>query len=200
MTESREDKSQDSSGGEQREFNKEDIGRLRSFLDSLEKSTGTCSLANSGKLHSLYALKASSLDFSNSWVTNFGAIDHMTHSSHKFLTYHPCPSKQKVSIFDGSLATIANQGDIILSPSITLKNVLHVPKLSINLVSIHQLIIDLNCIMVFSLISCIFRDQVTKRVIGHAKVRQGLYYLKLPNSQVNDGNRQPSSCYVSILF
>ncbi|KAK3032656.1 hypothetical protein RJ639_034922 [Escallonia herrerae] len=36
------------SGGEENEFNKEDIGRLRSFLDLLEKSKGTCSLAHSG--------------------------------------------------------------------------------------------------------------------------------------------------------
>ncbi|KAJ0092018.1 hypothetical protein Patl1_25689 [Pistacia atlantica] len=117
----------------------------------------------------------------------------MTHSSHKFLTYHPCHSNRKVSITDGSLATVVGQGDIILSPSITLKNVLHVPKLSTNLVPIHQLIKDLNCSVVFSLISCTFRDQVMKRMIGHAKVRQGLYYLELPNNQVNDENKPPFS-------
>ncbi|KAJ0103609.1 hypothetical protein Patl1_05362 [Pistacia atlantica] len=87
MTQSREDKSHDSSGEEQHEFNKEDIG------------------------------SASSSDFSNSWVIDSGATDHMTHSSHKFLTYHPCPSNRKVSIADGSLATVAGQGDIILRPS-----------------------------------------------------------------------------------
>ncbi|KAJ0024169.1 hypothetical protein Pint_07047 [Pistacia integerrima] len=40
MTQSREDRSHDSSGEEQHEFNKADIGRLRSLLDSLEKSIG----------------------------------------------------------------------------------------------------------------------------------------------------------------
>ena len=63
MTQSREDMSYDAmkiSGEGQNEFNKEDIGRLRSLLDSLEKSTGTCSLAKSSKLHSLCALSASS--------------------------------------------------------------------------------------------------------------------------------------------
>ncbi|KAJ0083335.1 hypothetical protein Patl1_30043 [Pistacia atlantica] len=92
MTQSREDRSHDSSGEKQHEFNKENIGRLRSLLDSLEKSTSTYSLATSGKLYSLYALSASSSDFSNSWVIDSGTTDHMTHSSHKFLTYHPCPT------------------------------------------------------------------------------------------------------------
>ncbi|KAK3031554.1 hypothetical protein RJ639_035467 [Escallonia herrerae] len=52
MTQSKEDMSRGDvnfSGGEENEFNKEDIGRLRSLLDSLEKSKGTCSLANSVK-------------------------------------------------------------------------------------------------------------------------------------------------------
>ncbi|KAK3027983.1 hypothetical protein RJ639_039336 [Escallonia herrerae] len=114
-----------SSGGEENGLNKEDIGRLRSLLDSLEKSKGTCSLTQSGKLHSSYALSASSSEFSNSWVIDSGATDHMTHSSHKFLTYHPCPSNRKIAIADGSLAIVAGQGNIVLSPSITLKNVLH---------------------------------------------------------------------------
>ncbi|KAJ0041973.1 hypothetical protein Pint_18863 [Pistacia integerrima] len=77
---------------------------------------------SSGKLYSLYALSASSSDFSNSWVIDSRATDHMTYSSHKFLTYYPCPSNRQVSIADGSLATVAGQGDIILSLSITLKN------------------------------------------------------------------------------
>ncbi|KAK3004985.1 hypothetical protein RJ639_017903 [Escallonia herrerae] len=56
MTQSREDISHgdvNSSGGEENEFIKEDIGRLRSLLDSLEKSKGTCSLAHSGETPSM---------------------------------------------------------------------------------------------------------------------------------------------------
>ncbi|KAK2974430.1 hypothetical protein RJ640_011327 [Escallonia rubra] len=65
MTQSKEDMSHGDvnfSGGEENEFNKEDIGRLRSLLDSLEKSKGTCSLAHSGKLHSSTKLRGGRLD------------------------------------------------------------------------------------------------------------------------------------------
>ncbi|KAK3021872.1 hypothetical protein RJ639_047794 [Escallonia herrerae] len=50
-----------------------------------------------GKLHSSYALSASSSDFSNSWVIDFGATDHLTHSSHKFLTYHSSSHKNFIA-------------------------------------------------------------------------------------------------------
>ncbi|KAK3020642.1 hypothetical protein RJ639_046426 [Escallonia herrerae] len=65
MTQSKEDMSHGDinfSGGEENEFNKEDIGRLRSLLDSLEKSKGTCSLAHSVKLHSSTKLQGGRLD------------------------------------------------------------------------------------------------------------------------------------------
>ncbi|KAK3037075.1 hypothetical protein RJ639_029917 [Escallonia herrerae] len=52
---------------------------------------------------------------------------------------------KKIKIADGSLPTIAGTGSIVLSPSITLRNVLHVPKLSCNLLSISKLTNDLKC-------------------------------------------------------
>ena len=61
----------------------------------------------------------------------------MTHSLQKFSTYSPCPSNKKIVTVDGSLATMASQGEVHLNKSIVLKNVLYVPKLSTNLVSIH---------------------------------------------------------------
>ncbi|KAK3023799.1 hypothetical protein RJ639_043415 [Escallonia herrerae] len=33
--------------------------------------------------------------------------------------------------------------------------------------------------------------QVTRRTIGHARVRHGLYYLELPSGQVINGNNSP---------
>ena len=63
----------------------------------------------------------------------------MTHSSQKFNTYSPCPSNKKIATNDGSLATVASQGEFRLNKSIVLKNVLHVPKLSTNFFSFYRL-------------------------------------------------------------
>ena len=65
------------------------------------------------------------------------------------LTYNSCPSNKKIATSDGSLATVVGQGEVHLNKSMVLKNMLHVPKFSTNLVSIHQLTKELNCHMIF---------------------------------------------------
>ena len=108
----------------------------------------------------------------------------ITHRSlHCCLHYSPQPSllltkrkmdfpiwrKNMISIADGTLITVAGQGEVQISPSITLKNVLHVPKLSTNLISIQKLTKDLSCNVVFYSNSCILQDKNSGRMIGHAK-------------------------------
>ena len=52
----------------------------------------------------------------------------MTNSSHHFSTYNPCPKSKKIKITYGTLATITCQGTINLSPSFSLKSMLHMSK------------------------------------------------------------------------
>lgn len=73
------------------------------------------------------------------WVLDSKATDHMTCYSNQFLSYTPCSSHKKITIADRSSTTVAGQGDIYISDSLMLKNVLHVPKLFANLVSIQKL-------------------------------------------------------------
>ncbi|RVW51313.1 hypothetical protein CK203_075409 [Vitis vinifera] len=56
--------------------------RENKFLYSLEKSSASCSLAQSS------------------------AIDHMTHSSTRFTTHNLCSRHQKIKVADGTLTTI----------------------------------------------------------------------------------------------
>ena len=133
------------------ELNREDIKKLRSLLGSLEKKprTGTCSLAFIGIFSSSLVFHASDITLPNTWILDSGAIDHMAYSSHRFISYTPCLSTKKITMADGSLTTVAGQGDVLINSHLTLKNVLHVPKLFTNLVSIHNLTIDANCNVIF---------------------------------------------------
>ena len=82
---------------------------------------------------------------SSSWFMDwsYGSYDTHTHTLIKFSTYIPCPRNRK--IIDGSPLTITRQGTINLTLFLSLKHVLHVPKLNTNLVSIHQITKDLKC-------------------------------------------------------
>ena len=109
----------------------------------------------------------------------------MTYSSQLFITYNLCPSNMKIKIVDNSFTTVADQGTVTLFPYLLLKNVLHVPKLSIDLLSIHQVTKDLDCKVTFYPAYRVFQDQVMGKIIGHAKENDGLYFLETKGSNCN---------------
>ena len=98
------------------------------------------------------------MSFLGSYVIDSRITDYMTHSLQKFSTYNLCPSNKKITTTDGSLATVADQREVHLNKSIVLKNVLHVPKLSTNLVSIHRLTKELNYHVIFYPSHCVFQE------------------------------------------
>ena len=80
----------------------------------------------------------------------------MTGQSHQLITYSPCLGTSKIKIANGSISTVAGKGFVYLSPLLTLKDVLHVPNLSCNLLSISKLTLDQGCIAKFSPSCCDF--------------------------------------------
>ena len=83
----------------------------------------------------------------------------MTPKSQLFHTYTPSPSNKKIVVANGSLVTIAGFGDIYITHTLIIKNVLHAPKLSANLVSIQKLTHDLKYYAIFSLLIVFFRNE-----------------------------------------
>lgn len=57
-------------------------------------------------------------------------------------------------------------------------DVLHVPNLSCNLLSMSKLTRDLNCLVYFTPSTCIFQDQISRKRIGSADAISGLYYFR----------------------
>ena len=102
----------------------------------------------------------------------------MTDSYHLFSSYTPCAGNLRVKITDGSLAPVAGKGSIQISDTITLEFVLHVPKLSCNLLSVNQLIKHSNCSAKFLSSHCVFQDLSSGMTIGSAKEYEGIYYFE----------------------
>lgn len=155
-------------------FNSEEIKRLRNLLKTLEKPSGSCSLAQNGNNLNSYVFSASNKYNSNTWFIDLGATDHMIHLADYFTTYQPCPNKKiKIKVAGGSLITVVGQGTVAISSSFILKNVLHVPNLAVNLSSIHKITRDLNCHVTISNDHCILQDQTMGRMIGQARASEG---------------------------
>eukprot|EP00261_Vitis_vinifera_P031451 XP_019072694.1 PREDICTED: uncharacterized protein LOC109121825 isoform X1 [Vitis vinifera] len=156
-------------------FTTEQMEHLLALLKSnLTSDTSSVSLAHTG--NELYAL--SCCFKSTPWIIDSGASDHMTNSSNMFESYSPCPGNKKVRITDGNFSPIARKGLIKISEGIDLKSVLHVPKLTCNLLSVSKLSRNSNCCVIFYESHCILQDQSSGKMIGSARMINGLYYFE----------------------
>lgn len=102
----------------------------------------------------------------------------MTNCSKLFSTYSPCAGHKKIRIAGGALSTIAGVGSIPISKSLTLYNVLHVPNLSCNVLSISKLKHALNCLDIFYSCTRKFGELSSGRMIGSAKEVDGHYLFE----------------------
>ncbi|KAF7835228.1 Retrovirus-related Pol polyprotein from transposon TNT 1-94 [Senna tora] len=134
-----------------------------------EISNGSSSLAFMKNMKSLTVLVLRNNNISDSIPSNIGEFLNLTQLN------------RKITIADGSVTTVAGLGNVCLNDHISLKDVLHVPKLCTNLISVHKLTNDSQCSAIFHPTHCVFQEQDTKRMIGHAKERNGLYYLNACN-------------------
>lgn len=73
---------------------------------------------------------------------------------------------------------VSQEGRIILDGGLKIINMLYVPTLSCNLISISQLIDETNCVFSFTGDLCVMQDHTSKMLIGASERRDGLYYFK----------------------
>jgi hypothetical protein len=72
-----------------------------------------------------------------------------------FKTYKSMFGKDKVKTTDDSLCPITAVGDITCTLKFQLSLVLHVHNFTNNLLSVSQLVDDLNCVVLFSYLCCV---------------------------------------------
>ncbi|RDX67700.1 hypothetical protein CR513_53383, partial [Mucuna pruriens] len=171
-------------------FSKEEMDRLRALLNSTSKHLGSCGLTMNGK---------SSFNISSSvpqsiWILDSRATDHMTTFPSHFASYLKVPKRQLINVTNGDHVPIVGSGNVSLHSSLSLHNVLHVPKLANNLIYIHRLIQYWNCAVTFFHSHCVIQELTKERTIGVAKERGGLYYLQHTKIGNNTNKKElPSS-------
>jgi len=112
-----------------------------------------------------------------SWIIDFGALRHMTRNL-ECLVNRETINPIHVNLSNGE-SNIANfQGNVSLGPNINLGKVLYIPRFSYNLISVGQLIRELNSIVIFDKNVCVIPGCTSKSLIGVGELRGGVYYVK----------------------
>jgi hypothetical protein len=113
------------------------------------------------------------------WYTDTRATVHMTNDSaqlDKSDTYST--GKGRVIVGNGAFLPISLTGTISPTSSLTLKDVLVVPGLTRNLISIGKLTSDFPFSITFTNDCFIIQNQVTRRVVATGQLENGFYALK----------------------
>lgn len=114
---------------------------------------------------------------SRDWLIDSGASHHMTGHLSLFSTsrdIQPSP----VGLPDGLQTLAVKSGAISLTARVTLRDVLYVPHLAVNLISISRLTTDAHCFVTFSPDMCVLQDRKSKSPIGLGRLVRGVFVFQ----------------------
>ena len=135
-----------------------------------------------------HALSAENISSNTYWIVDSGATSHICNDRTQFVHLYPLKHSVEVKLGDGRIIMATAQGDISLrmkygsnkSCKRTLYNVLYVPELSYNLVSVSKAVEKENTVK-FSDFGCTIRDKKRRPVAVGTKVG-GLYRVDVIHS------------------
>ncbi|KAK3006006.1 hypothetical protein RJ639_016021 [Escallonia herrerae] len=141
----------------------EQMQRLITFLESSPSST--------------YSLVGKSLPPTHTWLIDSSASHHMTENLNFFSSIWDIPPSP-VGLPDGLQTNAIKAGSVSLADDITLRHVLYVPNLAVNLISVSCLATDANCFVAFCNDICVLQDRTSKSQIGLGKMHRGVFVFQ----------------------
>jgi histone deacetylase 1/2 len=139
------------------------------------------------------------------WYVDSGATDHLTSQMNKLNARDTYQGTDKVHTANGAGMHISHIGQAFVpthtSKQLRLSNILHVPSVTRDLLSVHKLTLDNNVFCEFHPFDLFVKDRDTRDVLLRGRCRRGLYELDAPSSvsQVFSGVRTSSSQWHSRL-
>lgn len=124
------------------------------------------------------------------WYANSGSTNHTFVDSSNMSISTKYNDNQSLFVGNGSKLPVAHIGSTIIknythhSP-IHFRNILHVPHIAKNLLSISRLTTDNHAIVEFYDKFCLVKDKITGAVMLRGILHKGLYHLMLPTQDNN---------------
>ena len=148
----------------------EQCKQLTAAMVNFSKSTSANSNSFENTTGPSFPLSINSM-FSNSWILDSGATDHVTYDSSSFI-HTNMSSIPTINLPTGSSVPIDSTGTILFNKDIRLDNVLHVPSFRLNLMSASKVTKSLHCCIILFPDFCVIQDLASGQMIGW-----GLYFM-----------------------
>jgi len=134
------------------------------------------------------------------WYPNSSATHHITSDFNAFTTKSNYKGNEDVKLGNGSGTPIAHIGfATYITPYnnivIHLNQLLHVPNITKNLISVSKFVKDNNVFFKFYSNYCFVKQQDTKRIILQGKLKDGLYVFPPFTHKL-----KPTMCNISVNF
>ena len=138
--------------------------------------------------HTASMVTTPSYSVDTNWYTNTGATDHVTADLDRISICEKYPGKEQVQVANGTGLSILHTGHSLISTSsrpLKLRNILHVPNISKNLISVHRFATDSNVFFEFHPTYFLVKDQATRSLLLQGKREGGLYHLPPESTALN---------------
>ncbi|PON91412.1 Zinc finger, CCHC-type, partial [Trema orientale] len=115
------------------------------------------------------------------WYMDSGATNHVTADLSNLALQADYKGKEKLAVGNGSQLSISHIGSsqILTSKALQLNNILHVPEITKNLISISQFTHDNDAVIEFYSTCCFVNDKATRKTLLQGILKDGLYQLDL---------------------
>ena len=136
---------------------------------------------------------------SDPWITDLGASDHITANLNNLTSQSQYKGPDQIAVGNGQSLPINHIGNSSLHTKFyqfQLRNVLYVPRIASNLLSVHKLCLHNNCSCYFDAHKFLIQDIPTGRILYQGLSKNGLYpiYSKSKSVQV------PSQSHSNHVF
>lgn len=127
-------------------------------------------------------LHTATSQLSDAWFLDSGATHHVTSDVNNLSSFIPYVGYEHLQVGNGTNLSISHRGHSSLSLAsgdLKLRDMLHVPHITKNLISISKFTKDNEVFIEFHLSFCVIKDCFTKTLILRANLHNGLYSINL---------------------
>ena len=163
------------------------------WYEDRQNSCSTVSVAHTG----IFCAGLTHSNSLGSWVLDSGATDHITGNKSLFSSFSTSSHLPSITMTNGSKISSHGIGTIHLFPSLSIDNVLYVPRSPFNLLSVSRLTRSLDCVVSFTKDFVCLQDRSSERIIGTGCESHGIYYLRT-TAHVGTVTDSPSFLHVQL--